>query len=52
MLFLVHKNWETKSVNRFLGALRASNWLFIVVGVSMAIAILWIFEEDEGDRAK
>ena len=52
MLFLVHKNWERKSVNRFLGALRASNWLFMVVGVLMAMTILWILEEDEGDRVK
>ena len=52
MLFLVHKNWEWKSVNRFLGALRASNWLFMVVGVLMAIAILWILEEDEDNRVK
>ena len=52
MLFLVHKNWERKSVNRFLGALRASNWLFMVVGVLMAMAILWILEEDEGDKVK
>ena len=52
MLFLVHKNWERKSVNRFLGALRVSNWLFMVVDVLMAIAILWILEENEGDRVK
>ena len=52
MLFLVHKNWERKSVNRFLGALRASNWLFMVVGVLMIMAILWILEEDEGGRVK
>ena len=52
MLFLVHKNWLRKSVNRFLGTLRASNWLFMVVGVFMAMAILWILEEDEGDRVK
>ena len=52
MLFLVHKNWERKSVNRFLGALRASNWLFMVVGILMAMTILWILEEDEGGRVK
>ena len=52
MLFLVHKNWERNSVNRFLGALRASNWLFMVVGVLMAMTILWILEEDEGNRVK
>ena len=52
MLFLVHKDWERKSVNRFLGALRVSNWLFMVVGVLMAMTILWILEEDEGDRVK
>ena len=52
MLFLVHKNWERKNVNRFLGALRASIWLSMVVGVLMAMTILWILEEDEGDRVK
>ena len=52
MLFLAHKNWERKSINRFLGALRASNWLFMVVGVLMAMTILWILKEDEGDRVK
>ena len=52
MLFLVHKNWERKSVNRFLGALKVSNWMFIVVDVLMAMTILWILEEDEGDRVK
>ena len=52
MLFLVHKNWEIKSVNRFLGALRASNWLFMVVGVLMTMSTLWILEEDEGYRVK
>ena len=52
MLFLVHKNWERNSVNRFLGALKASNWLFMVVGVLTAMAILWILEEDKGDRVK
>ena len=52
MLFLVHKNWERKSVNRFLCALRFSNWLFMVVGVLTAMTILWILEEDEGDRVK
>ena len=52
MLFLLHKNWERMSVNRFLCALRASNWLFMVVGVLMAMAILWILEEYEGDRVK
>ena len=40
---------ECKSI---LGALRVSNWLFMVVGVLMAITILWILEEDEGDRVK
>ena len=52
MLFLVHKNWERNSVNRFLGALRASNWLFMVVGVLMTMTILWILEEDGGDWVK
>ena len=52
MLFLVHKNWERKSVNRFLGAIRDSNWLFMVVGILMAMAMLWLLEEDEGDRVK
>ena len=52
MLFLVHKNWERKSVNWFLSALRVSNWLFMVLGVLMAMTILWILEEDEGDRVK
>ena len=52
MLFLVHKNWEKKSVNWFLGALRVLNWLFMVVGVLMAITILWILEKDEGDKVK
>ena len=52
MLFLVHKNWERKSVNQFLGALRASNWLFMVVGVLMTMTILWILEEDESDIVK
>ena len=49
ILFLVHKNWERKNVNRILAALRASNWLFMVVSVLMAMVILWIIEEDEGD---
>ena len=52
MLFLVHKNWERKSVNQFLGTLRALNWLFMVVGVLMAMTILWILEEDETDKIK
>ena len=52
MLFLVHTNWERKSVNRFLGALKASNWLFMVVGVLMAMTILWILEKYEGYRVK
>ena len=52
MLFLVHKNWEKMSVNWFLGALIALNWLFMVVGVLMTITILWILEKDEGDRVK
>ena len=51
-MFLVHKDWERKSVNRFVGTLRASNWLFMVVGVLMAMTILWILEEDENDRVK
>ena len=50
--FLVHTNWERKSVNRFLGALKASNWLLMVVGVLMAMTILWMLKEDEGDRVK
>ena len=52
MLFLVHKNWKRKSVNRFLSSLRASNCLFMVVGILMVMTILWILEEDEGDRVK
>ena len=40
---------ECKSI---LGALRASNWLFMVVGVLMAMTILWILEEDEDNRVK
>ena len=52
MLFLVHKNWIRKSVNRFLGTLKASNWLFMVVGILMAMTLLWILEEDECDRVK
>ena len=41
-----------KSVNRFLGALRASDYLFMVVGVLMAMTILWILKEDEDNRVK
>ena len=52
MLFLVHKNWEWKSVNQFLSALRASNCLFMVAGVLMAMTILWVLEEDEDNRVK
>ena len=36
----LHKKWFTKSENQILGALRASNWLFMVVDVLMAMAIL------------
>ena len=35
-----------------MGALRASNWLFMVVGVLMTKTILWLLEEDKGDRVK
>ena len=40
------------SQNRFLGALRASNGLFMVVGVLMAMTILLILEKDEDERVK
>ncbi|KAG5393015.1 hypothetical protein IGI04_022978 [Brassica rapa subsp. trilocularis] len=39
MLCLVHKN-EKKKGNSILGALRASNWLFMVVRVLMTMVIL------------
>ena len=51
MLFLFHKNWEWNSVNRFVGALKASNWFFIVVGVLMTTT-LWILEEYEDNIVK
>ena len=41
-----------KSKNWNFGVLRTSNWLFMVVSVLIAMALLWILEEDEGDRVK
>ncbi|KAG5407478.1 hypothetical protein IGI04_013597 [Brassica rapa subsp. trilocularis] len=40
MLCLVHKNGKKKKGKSILGALRASNWLFMVVVVLMTMAIL------------
>ena len=34
-----------------MGALKASNWLFMVVKV-LTIAILYLLEDDEGERVK
>ena len=41
-----------KSKNRNFGALRASNWLFMLVSVLMAMTILEILGEDEDDKVK
>ena len=41
-----------KSKNRNFGALRALNWLFMVVNVLMAMTILYILGEDEDDKVK
>ncbi|WZZ25277.1 hypothetical protein YC2023_008678 [Brassica napus] len=34
------QEWKKKKGNSILGALRASNWLFMVVGVLMTMTIL------------
>ena len=52
MLFLVHKKWDRRSKNRFLCALRASNWLYMVVCVLIEMTILQILDENEDERVK
>ncbi|KAG5388599.1 hypothetical protein IGI04_030140, partial [Brassica rapa subsp. trilocularis] len=42
--------FEKRSKNRNFGALRASNWLFMLVSVLMAMTILEILGEDEDDK--
>ena len=46
------QEWKKKKGKSILGALRASNWLFVVVVVLMTMAILKLFEDDEGERVK
>lgn len=41
-----------KSKNQNFGAIKASNWLFIVVGLLMEMIILSILGEDENDKVK